>query len=658
MHQVSWFRLVPALFCAGVFLGSAAAAGAQSDDPGVAFVSALNGDVSVQRGDSDDQVGAAVNAPLMVGDYLITGDDGRAEVGFDYGHFARVGPGSQLRFAQLNYSADTVQLAAGSVGVGVVHDTSQYVQIETPSVTIRPRTAGYYRVSVDDAGTTSITVRRGFASVLLPQGTRTLRAGSTMEVSGPADDPSVRYVHPYGYDSFDTWNDDRDAAFARSRAYQYAPSYIPGAYGLDSYGQWVSSPDYGDEWIPNNVPADWSPYSTGQWTNEPYYGWTWVDNNPWGYAPFHYGRWYRDQHRNRWAWTPGRRSAPRQYWAPALVAFIGFGGGSGIAISLTNSIAWVPLAPAEQPHPWWGANARAYNATSVPNIRTNYANARWSNAVRAVPRAQFATGGYQRTAPVAPANFSHAVVMRAALPVVPERQSLRYAQRAPAVAQPTAPVAAFRGFATVPHPPQTFVQARTQAAAAVAHPAPVAPAFQRPAAQTPVAPQRVQPPAFVRPAQPAAAPRTEAAPAFQRPAAQTPVAPERVQPPAFARPAQPAAAPHSEAAPAYQRPAAQAPVAPERVQPPAFVRPVQPATAVPPRSQAPPAFQRPAAQAPLVAPARPQVPAYVRPQPPAAATQPRVAPPAPAARPAAPVAHPPAAGAKTPLPFGDHPQGH
>jgi hypothetical protein len=378
--------LAPVAIALACCLGVTGTAAAQSDDPGVSYVSALNGSVSIQRGDSGAEEGAAVNAPLMAGDYLMTGSDGRAEVQFDYGHVVRVGPDAQVRVGELDSTADTLQLAAGSIGVGVLHGTADYVQIETPSVTIRPRAGGYYRVAVEPDGTTEITVRSGNAAILLPQGTRTLRAGSTMYVSGPADDPSFRYVHPLGYDSFDRWNNDRDAAFARSHAYNYAPDFIPGAYTLDNYGQWVNTPDYGYEWIPNDVASDWTPYSSGQWTDEPYYGWTWVDTNPWGYAPFHYGRWYRDSRRNRWAWTPGRRNAPRQQWSPALVAFIGFGN-VGISISLNNDIGWVPLAPSEQPHPWWGAGARNYSAAAVPNFRTAYANARWSNAGSSPPAA-------------------------------------------------------------------------------------------------------------------------------------------------------------------------------------------------------------------------------------------------------------------------------
>src|SRR5947208_148371 len=51
---------------------------------GVARLSVINGDVSVKRGDSGDIVSAAINAPLVVQDRVLTGPASRAEVQFDY----------------------------------------------------------------------------------------------------------------------------------------------------------------------------------------------------------------------------------------------------------------------------------------------------------------------------------------------------------------------------------------------------------------------------------------------------------------------------------------------------------------------------------------------------------------------------------------------
>ena len=82
--------------------------------------------------------------------------------------------------------------------------------------------------------------------------------------------------------------------------------------------------------------VDWAPYSHGHWGWVQPWGWTWVDDAPWGFAPFHYGRWVYV--RDRWCWTPGACVA-RPVYAPALVAWVGgdraatwrsaIGGGAG-----------------------------------------------------------------------------------------------------------------------------------------------------------------------------------------------------------------------------------------------------------------------------------------------------------------------------------------
>jgi len=74
-------------------------------------------------------------------------------------------------------------------------------------------------------------------------------------------------------------------------------------------------------WYPSRVDADWAPYRNGHWAWIDPWGWTWVDDAPWGFAPFHYGRWAYVS--NRWGWIPGPRTY-RAVYAPALVAFLAY----------------------------------------------------------------------------------------------------------------------------------------------------------------------------------------------------------------------------------------------------------------------------------------------------------------------------------------------
>lgn len=103
---------------------------------------------------------------------------------------------------------------------------------------------------------------------------------------------------------------------------------------LDPYGQWVVMPGYGRAWQPSPryVGADFYPYGTGgRWlsTNA---GWVFDSEYPFGWAVFHYGRWYRDVSYG-WLWLPG------QTWGPSWVSWRAGG----------PYIGWAPLGPRGAP---------------------------------------------------------------------------------------------------------------------------------------------------------------------------------------------------------------------------------------------------------------------------------------------------------------------
>jgi hypothetical protein len=96
---------------------------------------------------------------------------------------------------------------------------------------------------------------------------------------------------------------------------------------LSPYGQWIDDPNYGYVWLPDAGP-DFKPYATnGNWvyTDE---GWTWNSGYPWGWAAFHYGRWFF-QDGYGWMWIPGNE------WAPAWVSWR----------DNDDYYGWAPLGP-------------------------------------------------------------------------------------------------------------------------------------------------------------------------------------------------------------------------------------------------------------------------------------------------------------------------
>jgi len=63
---------------------------APAENSGVARVSLIHGDVSTQRGDSKDWSAAVLNAPVLAGDRVSTGDKARTELELDYANTLRL----------------------------------------------------------------------------------------------------------------------------------------------------------------------------------------------------------------------------------------------------------------------------------------------------------------------------------------------------------------------------------------------------------------------------------------------------------------------------------------------------------------------------------------------------------------------------------------
>jgi hypothetical protein len=423
-------------------LVSPLAAFADEDDTaniGVARVSLISGSVAVQRGDATTPSAAVINAPVLAGDYLTTGDDSRAEVEVDGGTVVRLGSGVQMRFTHLENDTRAIQLAEGTIELRLLRGTDGSSNIDTPSISVRPRSGGSYRVTVTADGQTLVTVRSGDAEIIAPQGIQSLTPGTTLVAQGAASDPSIVSQAPIEQDAFDQFNAERDAEFQHALAENtYVDNDITGAQDLAAYGNWVPDPTYGQVWVPANVAPDWAPYRDGSWVWEANFGWTWVGAEPWGWAPYHYGSWYRSPTYG-WAWFPPRPGPVVPVWRPALVGFVSFGGGGGsVGIGYAGpgfgvNIGWVPLAPYEPWHPWWGnrwggpgyANV-SINNTYITNetfVHT-YVNAQYG--VTAVPGRRFAQGNFGHPMVVAAANLHNVQAIRGAVPVVPTAANLRF----------------------------------------------------------------------------------------------------------------------------------------------------------------------------------------------------------------------------------------
>ena len=406
-------------------------------DRGVARLSLINGDVSVRRGDAGEVVAGAMNSPVMVGDAITTGHQSRAEVQFDNANMIRLGAMADVRLSELEFHRYMIQMASGTITFRVLRNNDASIELSTPSVALRPAHTGVYRVSIRPDGTTEITVRLGDIDVYTSKGSEHLRAGQAMLVRGE-NDPEYQIYNAGPEDEWDRWNAGRDQMLEHSVSSQYVNPDIYGTEDLDGNGRWVNNPAYGQVWTPA-VTEDWAPYRNGRWVWQDYYGWTWVSYDSWGWAPYHYGRWFRDPGFG-WCWWPGARGG-HHYWRPALVGFFGFGGGIGVGLGFGH-VGWVPLAPYEPFHPWWGhgiyggyRSGMAVNNSLIThnvNITNVYRNARFDNAVSGMSANQFGRAAVGAgTVRVSRGDLQSAGLVRGQLPVAPDRGSLHATDRAP-----------------------------------------------------------------------------------------------------------------------------------------------------------------------------------------------------------------------------------
>ena len=190
-----------------------------------------------------------------------------------------------------------------------------------------------------------------------------IKAGDVAVIGGTATlTASVERVAP---DDFSKWCRGRDYSADKLAAAKYVSPATTGYEVLDQYGTWKAVPQYGEVWYPNSVGSEWVPYRDGRWAWVAPWGWNWVDSEPWGFAPFHYGRWaYID---NAWGWVPGA-PMPQPVYAPALVAFIDNPGAILASAFAGPAIGWFPLGPGEAYWPSYTRDRRyiaAINAGAV-----------------------------------------------------------------------------------------------------------------------------------------------------------------------------------------------------------------------------------------------------------------------------------------------------
>jgi hypothetical protein len=291
----------------------------EDDLTSLSYISYLERYATIEPASADENIEAAINMPLVVGDRVDTAREARMEIVLADGSILWLDEYTTVSIDAVAYSRDTggrrtvLYLVDGKIMIEVPEHvlSAEPIRIDGSQTTVYLNQPGVYRVEVLRSGGLRVEVWQGLAEAATTAGGVLVKDSTAAEVRSG----EVTGVEPHL-----TWGDDFARWVEQRRQVLQGESsqYVDARYGreaaaLDNYGTWV----YVDAtqswaWQPA-VGADWRPYTAGRWywTST---GWSWVSYEPWGWLPYHYGSWYFTAGFG-WVWGWG------SVWSPAWVSW-------------------------------------------------------------------------------------------------------------------------------------------------------------------------------------------------------------------------------------------------------------------------------------------------------------------------------------------------
>lgn len=364
MFHIALKRLLRSALLAGgiiFFLGIAGAAPAYADTPSrAARVAQVWGQAWLFDPEEKEWTPITRNQTIAEGDRIRT--DALARLSLRIGSTSLwLGERGDIAISRLDDQRVLLNLGNGELGLQFrSQEIAKEYSVQTREGLVFVEQEGLFHIKQLDRGTMATPLSGRLRFEFRPDASGSaqrvwLREGEQVEfwwASGPRTERQ-----PLQGDAFKDWIAEQSRADQSSTAnsQRYVSPEMTGAEDLDRHGRWEQSTEYGNVWIPITVAADWAPYRNGQWSWSIQWGWTWVDAAPWGFAPFHYGRWV--EWRGRWCWAPGRYEA-RPTYAPALVTWGGSNASIGVRVGVRppQPHAWHPLAPKEVYKPAFSHN--------------------------------------------------------------------------------------------------------------------------------------------------------------------------------------------------------------------------------------------------------------------------------------------------------------
>jgi len=282
----------------------------------VAHLSYVEGKTFVQRASDLGYEEGVLNTPISEGDRLGT-TDGRAEVLFGRGNYIRLDNNTKLDILNLPKKDDDIsrfRVWSGNIYLIVARlNKEKSIEVHTADSSFYILDKGIYRIDVRENKDTEIMVYRGLVEAAGEEGSTLVKDSQKLEISEGRFSGKPTSFMAAANDSFDKFNESRDAITNKEFAQRHLPSELEGYESeLDENGQWTYLAPYGDVWVPSGVGPDWRPYYDGRWVWLGLTGWTWLPYEPWGWATFHYGRWH-------WGVGLGWYWIPTSLWGPGWV---------------------------------------------------------------------------------------------------------------------------------------------------------------------------------------------------------------------------------------------------------------------------------------------------------------------------------------------------
>jgi hypothetical protein len=308
----------------------------------VVRIRTFDGAVAIQDAGSTAFSPVTHNWPVAPGDRVRTDKTSRAEL--DIGDATLLlDATSELEVDALEPTMTRLKITTGVAELDVADSIQETINLQLAHASIQISAPGAYRLEVSENGDAWMAVRRGEA-----------RINTDHAVFEQRSDEEVAIAHEGTFDiapAAPKENSDRHAdrpprEREESRTAKHVAPALVGSRDLQDYGVWRWIPEYGMVWEPTRVASDWAPYRFGRWIWKSPWGWTWVDDAPWGFAPFHFGRWAYIG--TRWIWVPGPRQVQAAY-APALVRWVK-------APRDRDLVGWYPLTPHEDYVPPYAAS--------------------------------------------------------------------------------------------------------------------------------------------------------------------------------------------------------------------------------------------------------------------------------------------------------------